>query len=447
MTIVSLTKNRLVNSSLRVSMRISAALFSIFLMAPSASIAASVPLSFFYSGDFSGRLAEHLYQPIDLASQKFTGEMNESVKWNNWSGNFGLRAWDEGAYASTGIRYPDQVVKNDTSDIRLRDFYLQYKDDGFTLKLGNQQVVWGEAFGFFYSDIINPKDFRDGAFGNPTDTRLQTPMANAKVVAGNFSIQGILVPQPFFSILPEPGSNFLFPYGSYSPFPSITVQRQNSLPLETKNMEYGGRISYLFGNLDLSAFYFNYFDRLPYYSLNPASTQSNLVVDEQHSRIQSGGITATAELGEFLFRFEGLTTLNRNVASLAASELTAIATNQYVYVVGIDFPTIEKFNLGFQWSQDVLETDADYLTRNSIQNLVSVHFQRPFFLKQNFQLIYTYELSDGGSRLEASYTIPLSGSVESSFGVNLLTGPGKSDFGRDQEGSRAFASLKCYFKG
>jgi hypothetical protein len=42
---------------------------------------------------------------------------------------------------------------------------LQYKRNKFQLRFGNQQLVWGEAFGFFFADIINPKDTREFGLG------------------------------------------------------------------------------------------------------------------------------------------------------------------------------------------------------------------------------------------------------------------------------------------
>jgi hypothetical protein len=398
-----------------------------------------------FAGDFDGRLAEHVHVPRDTASQRLELQFDGKAKWQDWNAVAGVRGWDEGAYSEDPSRYPVPLIEADTTDLRFRDLYLQHDIGGLMFRFGNQQVIWGEAFGYFYSDIVNPKDLRDGAFGDLSEVRLQTPIANIKYVSENFSIQGILIPKPFFNIMPLPGSDFSIPYNSL-PFGSVTINRQESLPIG--NVEGGGRISYLADRLDLSVFYLNYYDRTPYYAVDPSTAfPGSLVLDEQHSRVQSAGITATDELGGFVLRFEGLTTLNRQIPVLLGSTLSTTLTHQYVYVAGLDLPTLEQFNVGFQWSQDVLWQQASYLTRNQSENLISVHLERPFFLKQTADLIYTYEVSDGGSRLEAVYTLPLSNSVETRWGVDLLNGGPSTDFGRVSGGSRAYVLIKCFFSG
>jgi hypothetical protein len=410
-------------------------------------------LSYSYEGSFDATLAEHLYSPQNLASQKLNFQFEQKVNFSpEWKAALGFSAWDEAAYATVPSRYSGPVIQQDSRDLRFRNLYLQYKNDNLFLRLGNQQVVWGEAFGFFYSDIINPKDYRYGLFGDFSQIRLQTPMANAKFVLSDFSIQGVVIPKPYFNLLPSPGNDFAPTNLASTPGTSLDIKRQTSLPLSAKNTEAGVRASYLLGRLDLSAFYFYYYDRDPWYVISPDSQlPSNLVLEEQHSRVQSFGLTATDELEGFVFRLEALTTRNRtlpvSVSTPFGSTLGTAKFDDYIYVIGLDIPTLESFNLGFQWSQDILSgNDTAGLFREKTISLASFRLQRSLFSNQSAELLYVYSVLDAGQRMEINYLIPLSGKIETRLGIDVLGGPPSSAFGSTYQATRAFILFKYYLK-
>lgn len=412
----------------------------------------SYKLKYGYEGTFDATIAGHLYAPQDLASQKLNFAFEQNASYGpDWKGVFGFSAWDEGSFATVPARYSGSVVRDDSRDLRIRNAYIQYRNDDFFLRIGNQQVVWGEAFGFFYSDIINPKDLRYGLFGDFSQIRLQTPMANAKLTFSNLSIQGIFIPKPYFNILPSPGNDFAFPYASVTGIPNTTIKRETSLSLSTDHFEAGGRISYLLDRLDLSVFYFNYFDRDPWYVISPDSQPpSSLVLEERHSRVRSYGITATDEIEGLVFRVEALTTKNRvlpvAVTTPFGNALGTTELDDYIYVIGMDVPPWEKWNLGFQWSQDILSRNAPGLFRNQIISLASLRLQRPIFTNQSAELLYTYSVRDAGQRLEFNYLIPLSGRVETSFGFDVLGGPQSSSFGSIYQATRGYVLFKYFLK-
>jgi hypothetical protein len=439
----------------RTTLFVAAALALQSLWAP-ASLAARKQSGPFisYEGDFGGDLAGHLHTPQDLASQKLQLSLNQKAVFSpEWRTELGFSAWDETSFATVPSRYTGSVIRDDSRDLRLRNAFVQYKSDLFFLRVGNQQVVWGEAFGFFYSDIINPKDLRYGLFGEFSDIRLQTPMVNAKLTLSNFSLQAIGIPKPYFNIVPSPGNDFAYPFYRVLPIPNIQINRETSLPIGLENAEAGARASYLIDRLDLSVFYFNYYDRDPWYVID-SSTQlpTSLVLDERHSRVQSYGLTATDDFGGFVMRLEALTTRKRVLPIVVPDPVYGItlSTTQlddYIYVVGIDIPTWEKWNLGFQWSQDILSQNVPGLLRDRIISLASVRLQRPLAFNHSLELLYTYSTRDHGQRGEFNYLIPLSGNLETRFGFDVLGGPASAIFGQNYEATRGFISLKYYLRG
>jgi hypothetical protein len=409
-------------------------------------------LKYGYEGVFDATLAGHLHDPKDLASQRLNFQFEQNASYgSNWKGALGFSAWDETSFATVPARYSGSVIQDDSRDLRLRNTYIQYHSDGFFLRVGNQQVVWGEAFGFFYSDIVNPKDMRYGLFGDFSQIRLQTPMVNAKLTFSELSLQAIFIPKPYFNILPSPGNDFAFPYQSAFGVSSFSIQRETTLPISADHMEAGARVSYLFDRLDLSAFYFNYMDRDPWYSVSAGSQYpSNLMLQEHHSRVQSFGLTATDEIEGFVFRAEALKISNRTLPVVVSTPfgpgLSTSQLNDYIYVIGVDAPPVDKWNLGFQWSQDILSRNEPGLLRSQVVSLASFRVQAPAFKNQSAELLYTYSIRDRGQRGEFNYLIPLSGTIESAVGIDVLGGPQSSAFGSIYQATRAYILFKYYLK-
>lgn len=67
-----------------------------------------------------------------------------------------------------------------TREIYLGDNYLKYKSASWVLQTGYQDVGWGEAFGFNYADIVNPKDLRETFYTDYADSRLPLFLVNFK---------------------------------------------------------------------------------------------------------------------------------------------------------------------------------------------------------------------------------------------------------------------------
>ncbi len=430
-------------------------MFSYFLILGSllASLTSYADTSTVYTLTGSGedRLGVHTTYPNTMSTHFQSIYLEQRFKSDNWSGVFSGRAWNESAYANSSNDYPLNLIQKDSQDLSLRDFYIQHKTSDLFFRVGNQQVVWGEAFGFFYSDIVNPKDLRDGGFRDFEAVRRPLPMLNLKYTKDWASLQGIYNVKSFYNINPLPGSDFA-PFNSQINISQLNIVRTDSEDIKIGNDEYGGRLSLTFLGLDTSFFAFSYNDRSPYYVVD-ASTQlpKYLALQEVHSRVVSSGLTASFDWSGFILRFEGLKTLNRIYPLIAtgfggAPNLSNFSTTETVYVVGVDAPTFNKFNLGIQYSNNHLDATAPGLLRTQDQSLLSIRLSR-FFGRQTSQIVYGNQMSDQGTILQVEHFIPIGNSLELKFGVDAFDGPNTSQFGQIRRASRAYSSLKFYFKG
>src|SRR5690606_33108857 len=88
----------------------------------------------------------------------------------------------------------------------LREAYLDVFFDRVDLRLGHQQIVWGETDGTFVTDLLSPLDLTEFLAQPFGDLRLGVTAAAATLYAGDWRATAVLIPRRPTSRLPAPGS-------------------------------------------------------------------------------------------------------------------------------------------------------------------------------------------------------------------------------------------------
>jgi hypothetical protein len=133
----------------------------------------------------------------------------------------------------------------DDANIRLDDAYLNFRGDGFNLKLGNQVIRWGKTDAYSPLDNLNPEDLRDDLSGRREERKLPIPMAGLEVYVGNFTISGVFIPFFVESKYDLLGTDWAV-LGRADGITTIEEDPSDSL----KNSEGGIRLSGITGPLD-----------------------------------------------------------------------------------------------------------------------------------------------------------------------------------------------------
>lgn len=420
------------------------------ILAPFASHARD-PFDLGYSARFTSRAALHLNSPIDQAMHRHTVDLEQTIKGDRWSAVLGLRAYAESTFAFNA-RYSGQPVATaESQEFVMRDNYLQYKGAGYQVRLGWQQVVWGESYGFFFADIVNPKDTREfGLGGDLTAQRITVPMANVVWFNGDSSLQFLYIPKPYFNLSPAIGSDFAPPVGDLFGTTPVTLRDDRTKSWSLSNGEFGMRGMTLLAGWDVSAFYFNYFDRRPSY--RPSLVGGNIVATAAHDPIQTFGVTATKDLGPWVLRFESTYTPQRPVDAYEynniAPELSYYTgkSDEFIAVTGFDYTQWKDWRFSLQLSLNSLFTYVPgmFLRQNAIN--LSVITGGTMWGNHEFNAILNYA-ADGSSLWQFSYMVPVSSRLEASIGTHIFAGGVGSQFGRFKDASRAFVQLRGFFSG
>lgn len=325
------------------------------------------------------------------------------------------------------------------------DFYIQYKTSNFLIRTGYQQVVWGEAFGLFYSDFINPKDLRLSPFTSPEKQRRSLPMLNLKTLFGSSSFQVIATASPDYDILPPLGRQL-----SKDNLAALGVSQWSitkaAHPALFSKPEYGAKLNSSFWGMDLSGYYMTYDDRLPYYQLTSISgVPTTGVLEEKHQRISSSGVTLAANAFDFVLRAEALKNQNKKFNTLVAGLGTA-DSDESVSVIGIDTPSFNNYIFSLQFSDSALNKYDTALTRPKYQSLWSTRLTKSLSKQMSWELSTIYAPYDQGGMAHFEFVWPKSKIIEIKFGYEQSFGPRSSDFGRNYDLSALYVNLTADFK-
>lgn len=87
-----------------------------------------------------------------------------------------------------------RLREGDKHTLSVREMFVDYQSANFSLRVGKQQVVWGEADGLKLLDVLNPQSFTELAFADFDQSRIPLWAANLTWYLGRTSVQ--LVWQP-----------------------------------------------------------------------------------------------------------------------------------------------------------------------------------------------------------------------------------------------------------
>jgi hypothetical protein len=183
---------------------------------------------------------------------------------------------------------PETEKDTNESTLEWREAYVDWSPGLFTVRVGAQQIVWGEAVGLFVADVVNARDFREMIL--PDTWLIRRPQWALDVVhnGGLFSQEFVLL-VPRANRWPAVDSDFFFLPDEAGPLVrgvDLTTIPEQPLPVSLNTLESGGRLSMLAGGLDLSVFFLHSFEKDPVYFRIP--NEANFTGDFEKTMVKAG---------------------------------------------------------------------------------------------------------------------------------------------------------------
>jgi hypothetical protein len=173
-----------------------------------------------------------------------------------------FRAWYD-ASMDIDSDIEDRISKHARDDFRkdidLREIYLDYTPKNWLVRIGKQQIVWGESDGFRMADIINPLDYSWHYFF-PSWEDIRIPKWGVRTITtfDKFSAEFVFLPNVIdngfeHTNFPPEGSNWAF-----AGFPQFLIDSLDvSKPDKTLSAsEFGARMKYNARWIDVGVFGF-----------------------------------------------------------------------------------------------------------------------------------------------------------------------------------------------
>ncbi len=256
-----------------------------------------------------------------------------------WQPSHEQKLEDSNISTHASIRLQIDEADSDLEVLEIKALNIKKYNERTKWTLGWQEIAWGETFGVYVLDIVNPRDLRDPLFTDIGWNRLSVPAVNYSGEAENLSWQLVWVPLSRSPIYPDLNSDFN-PYKERFKNAEVREAEEHS---SVADSEYGGRINYLTtSGLDMGVYYYNHWPRNLVYEI--ITYFPKLVIRPvQNNKVNSYGLSFSYPLEDWVLRGDLL--LNDKDPIRSTRDLSGYeVTERSQAVVGTDY------NLGGTWS-------------------------------------------------------------------------------------------------
>lgn len=277
-----------------------------------------------------------------------------------------------------------------------RQVLLDGKVKKVDLKLGLQQVVWGQADGLRVLDVINPLDYREFILEDFLDSRRPLWMARADIPVEKGSLELVWV--PYFAPSRLPGAENEFGFGSSfglgligaaqsgSGLPPFTsrVEATDRPAYKLKSSQGGARYRRSVGSWDLTANYFYGWEDTPTsYIYGIENSLINLpptvIFKPKYDRKEVFGGTAVTNFGSVVLRMEAGWNRNKPAAVTDFPPKTGFEKfGQFSGVTGLDWSANTWLWISGQYFFQSVNAPQSRLLFPRNNHLASIYFRTNF---------------------------------------------------------------------
>ena len=368
-----------------------------------------------------------------------------------------------------------QPKSNSMTDL-LRELYVDIYLKKWTLRLGKQQVVWGNTEGLKMLDIINPTDLREFNQDKFEDSRIPLWMIKAEYRLGiNTTAQFLLVPDVEQNYNAPPGSPYAIKAVQDIEVPlalNILSLRKNSVTDGIDNMEIGFRFMQNFGTWEYSLNYFYHWTDYPgvYFQGIVPNSRSPIgittLLEQRFKRVHSIG-------GKFSKSFESLLGLKSPVIRLEwvldlddigqeliftpfGAQVIQNRSDDLNYAISLDKEFLRPLwlwpyglNMEISYFQTItLDYKSNYLTALSLvpldeyQNSVSLYLWTYYINKElSPEVLIAYD-DDGGWWMRPRVQWDVTADLICVLGANLYWGHRSTTWGQYKENDQVVFEIK-----
>jgi hypothetical protein len=368
-----------------------------------------------------------------------------------------------GGYFSIDLRNDGTNSEYDF-ETSLREAYVDLFFSNVEFRLGKQQVVWGKADGVFINDIVCPLDMSMFLLQDFDNIRMGLPMAKANLYLGNWTLEGLWIPQFEPWQFAEAGSDWEFTLGVPPDTVLVSMEElwvpnaihlnDEILPIgNQENSEFGLRFSTFLLGADLSLLYLNGYSDHPVAQVDSVTmiidptfgipTQMDTYLSPTYYRSPMYGLNFSRPLFSTIVRGEMGYYADRRFSN---EDMQTLASDYFSGMMGIDFTGPLGSSISFQaihrQIMDYKSGMVDDETEQMATVMISGSFLRETVIASLLGLADVNE-DAGLGRLDVSYA--WSDALRISLGGFFLWGNEDTLFGQFDVNDNIYLKIKYSF--
>ncbi len=334
----------------------------------------------------------------------------------------------------------DRLEGGDSFQAELRELYLDVLYDDFDIRLGRQQIVWGESIGLRILDVINPQDFREFILNDFIDARIPLWGLRVDYALSDWTFEGLWLPDFEANRPADQGGEFQF---RNAPLPALPLQPPPPLPsiqMESarqpedwrlSDSEVGFRVTRFLRNMDLSLNYFYSWSDFPV-PFRRVLSPNTFRFEPRHERFHLIGGSFNYAFDVFVVRGEGGLRLGEHFVSGDPLDRDGIRQRELLsYVLGLDWTVHDNLMANVQFFQNVIFNAPSVLVGESVENAVSLLLLSDFLHETlHPQLLVLYGINFGDLMIRPQVRYDFSDYLSATIGADFFTGSRSGFFGQ-----------------
>ncbi len=366
-------------------------------------------------------------------------------------------------------------------DVRFDEVYARYNYNGLRFVVGQQYVTWGKMDDAVILDIVNAQDFRQFFLYDKNERKIPTFMFDTEYYADNWQLEALYMPFVNTNEVDFFESDFsvfghikrIVDEGAYAAgiknlVSQISIEDKDQVTDNTfNNSQVALRFRSTVDDIDFGFYFLSMIDPNPtlrekslkgndvkrfLYTqtgesltnlLTVGATGNDLVLEEEHPRINVVGVDFETVAGNFGVRgemgyFSGKGYLRDDFSYTQRDQLS--------FGLGIDHTTAQDIYWNIQFIEDILLTNENLYAKKKDTHSFVGSVSKPFMRGKIFaNLDYAYNLSWHDWMINPEVKYDFSSGLNSAVGLFIFGGNSNTLFGRYNDKDLAYISMKYSF--
>lgn len=399
-------------------------------------------------------VAYRLHHPGDVSKLRTTGWLDAKYAFSESATlRLGARAWYDAVFDATD-RYPANVERDQKTDVSLREAVLAVSSGDFDVRVGRQQIVWGEAISTFITDVVNPRDFREFILQDSSELRIPIWALDASYrLATNVTLEGVWTPDTRFNKIGKRGSEFQFAPPAYRFRNPVVRLPDNPDEFSVERSEGGARLSALYRGWDASLIYYDQADKSPVLVQRRVPQPRGpdvILLQPTHPRLHIAGATLAKSIEPVVVRGEVAVTVGKRYETIDFGDRDGIVRRDTIdYLLGVDVPIFDV-STAVQVSQKIITGPVRNITRGAVEGVVTtsiaLRLSTPFFedtLVPSLLVVINANRADFRASPKIDWLV--TGALTISVGADIFEGARRTLYGQFDRNDRVYITTTWRF--